>query len=80
TINVNLRDVTAAQALDYIFLSQGLFFQKLDRRTILVADQNKRGQYQQLVVRTFYLRNIKPEDARTVIQASLPPQPGRPAM
>ncbi|MER3427409.1 MAG: hypothetical protein C4334_04790 [Pyrinomonas sp.] len=80
TININLRDVTAAQALDYIFLSHGLFFQKLDRRTILVADQNKRGQYQQLVVRTFYLRNIKPEDARTVIQASLPPQPGRPVM
>ncbi|MBX5479402.1 MAG: hypothetical protein IRZ19_10075 [Pyrinomonas methylaliphatogenes] len=81
TININnLRNVTAAQALDYIFLSQGLFFQKLDRRTILVADQNKRNQYQQLVIRTFYLRNIKPEDARAVIQAALPPQPGRPVM
>jgi hypothetical protein len=42
--------VTAAQALDYVFLQEGLFFQKLGRRTILVADQQRRGTYQQLVI------------------------------
>ena len=31
--------VTTAKALDYIFLQESLFFQKLDRHTILVADQ-----------------------------------------
>jgi general secretion pathway protein D len=69
--------VTAARALDHIFVAQNLFFQKLDRRTILVADQSKRGQYQQLVLRTFYLTNIDPQDARNLIQSALPPNAGR---
>ena len=77
TVNVNLRNVTAAKALDYTFIAQNLFFQKLDRRTILVADQAKRGQYQQLVLRTFYLQNIEPDKARALIQAALPPNQGR---
>jgi general secretion pathway protein D len=77
TVNVNLKDVTTARALDHIFLSQNLFFQKLDRRTIIVADQSKRGQYQQLVLRTFYLSNIDPNEARSLIQSSLPPTAGR---
>lgn len=76
-INVKWKDITPARALDYIFQSQGLFFQKLDRRTILVADQSKRPMYQQLVLRTFYLYNIKPEDARTLIQQTLPANAGR---
>ena len=77
TLDVDLQDVTAAQALDYIFLTQGLFFQKLSNRTILVADQVKRPQYQQLVLRTFYLYNVDPNDARQLITASIPPQAGR---
>ena len=76
-INVKLKDVTAARALDYIFTAYGLFFQRLDRRTIIVADQSKRPQFQQLVLRTFYLYNIDPADARTLIQAALPPNAGR---
>ena len=78
TIDINLRDVTTAQALDYIFLQEGLFFQKLSRRTILVADQTRRPQYQQLVLRTFFLSNMKPTDARTLIQQAIPPSVGRP--
>lgn len=76
-VNVDLQDVTAAQALDYIFLTQGLFFQKLSGRTIVVAEQVKRPQYQQLVLRTFYLYNVDPNDARSLITASIPPQAGR---
>ncbi len=76
-VNVDLQEVSAAQALDYIFLTQGLFFQKLTAHTILVADQTKRPQYQQLVLRTFYLYNVEPNDARQLIQAALPPQSGR---
>jgi general secretion pathway protein D len=76
-VEVDLQDVTPAQALDYIFLTQGLFFQKLSNRTILVAEQVKRPQYQQLVLRTFYLYNVDPNDARTLITASIPPQAGR---
>jgi len=77
SVDVDLQDVSAAQALDYIFLTQGLFFQKLSNRTILVAEQIKRPQYQQLMLRTFYLYNVDPNDARTLITASIPPQAGR---
>ncbi|PWT88402.1 MAG: hypothetical protein C5B55_13145 [Blastocatellia bacterium] len=77
-IDINLRDVTTAQALDYVFLQEGLFFQKLSKRTILVADQSRRPQYQQLVLRTFYLSNMKPSDARTLVQQAIPPSVGRP--
>src|ERR1044072_2210579 len=77
-IDINLKDVTTAQALDYVFLQEGLFFQKLSRRTILVADQARRPQYQQLVLRTFYLSNMKPADARQLVQKAIPPSVGRP--
>lgn len=79
-ISLNLRDVTTAQALDYIFLTRNLFFQKLGRRTILVADAQKRQQYQQLALRTFFLKNILPEDAQRILQQAFPPQPGRGAI
>jgi general secretion pathway protein D len=76
-VNIKWREVTPARALDYVFLANGLFFQKLDRRTILVADQSKRPMYQQLVLRTFYLYNIKPSEARTLLTGALPANAGR---
>jgi general secretion pathway protein D len=77
TVNIKWREITPARALDYVFLANGLFFQKLDRRTILVADQSKRPMYQQLVLRTFYLYNIKPSEARTLLTGALPANAGR---
>lgn len=78
TIDLNLREVTTAQALDYVFLQESLFFQKLSRRTILVADQTRRPQYQQLVLRTFFLSNIDPTEARQLVTQAIPPSVGRP--
>ncbi|HEX6187915.1 MAG TPA: secretin N-terminal domain-containing protein [Pyrinomonadaceae bacterium] len=72
--------VTTAKALDYIFLQESLFFQKLDRHTILVADQARRPQYQQLVVRTFFISNADPEKVKTLIGMALPASVGRPSM
>ena len=77
SINLELRDVTTAQALDHIFIAQNLFFQKLSRHTILVSDQSKRPQYQQLIVRTFYLTNADPVDAQKLIMTTIPAQAGR---
>jgi general secretion pathway protein D len=77
TVNIRWKDITPARALDYVFLANGLFFQKLDRRTILVADQSKRPMYQQLVLRTFYLYNITPAEARTLLTGALPANAGR---
>src|SRR5688572_11299971 len=74
---INLKDVTTSQALDHIFLQEGLFFQKLSRRTILVADQTRRPQYQQLVLRTFYLSNSEPDKVKQLVGQAIPPSVGR---
>jgi general secretion pathway protein D len=77
-IDINLREVTTSQALDYVFLQESLFFQKLSRRTILVADQTRRPQYQQLVLRTFFLANSDPDKVKTLVGQAIPPSVGRP--
>lgn len=77
SVRIELRQVTPAKALDYIFLQENLFFQRVGPRTILVASGNRRQNFQQLVLRTFYLANASPKDVKTVIQTAIPPQPGR---
>jgi general secretion pathway protein D len=56
-ITVNLEGVTLEQALQQIMTSNQLFYKVLNDRTILVAQDNtqKRGQYEEQVVRTFFL-------------------------
>jgi general secretion pathway protein D len=76
-ISIELRNVTAARALDYIFLQEGLFFQKVGPRTIIVANQTQRVKFQQLALRTFYLANAAPKDVAKVVQTAIPAQPGR---
>ena len=76
-IKIELKDVTAAKALDYIFLQENLFFQKVGPRTILVANGNRRQNFQQLVLRTFYLSNADPTEVAKIIQFAIPAQPGR---
>lgn len=76
-VKIELRNVTAAKALDYIFLQENLFFQKVGPRTILVATGLRRQNFQQLVLRTFYLANANPKDVKTIVQGSIPAQQGR---
>lgn len=76
-VKIELKGVTAAKALDYLFLQEGLFFQKVGPRTILVADQLQRQKFQQLVLRTFYLSNANPTEVAKTIQFAIPPQQGR---
>lgn len=77
TVRIELRNVTAAKALDYIFLQENIFFQKVGPRTILVASNTRRTNFQQLVLRTFYLANANPKEVKTIIQTAIPAQPGR---
>lgn len=77
TIKIELKNVTAAKALDYVFLQENLFFQKVGPRTILVAQTARRGNFQQLVLRTFYLANASPKDVAKIVQTAIPAQPGR---
>ncbi len=76
-VKIELRAVTPAKALDYIFLQENLFFQRVGPRTILVATGNRRTNFQQLVLRTFYLANASPKDVKAVITSAIPAQPGR---
>ncbi len=76
-VSIELKNVTAAKALDYIFLQESLFFQRVGPRTILVASNQRRTNFQQLVLRTFYLSNANPKDVKTIIQTAIPAQPGR---
>ncbi len=76
-VQIDLKNVTAARALDYIFLQEGLFFQKVGPRTIIVANQQARQKFQQMVLRTFYLANAAPKDIVKVVQTAIPAQPGR---
>jgi general secretion pathway protein D len=76
-VKIELRSVTSAKALDYLFLQEGLFFQKVGPRTIVVANQNQRVKFQQLVLKTFYLSNAAPKDVAKIIPTAIPPQPGR---
>lgn len=76
-IKIELKNVTAAKALDYIFLQENLFFQKVGPHTILVASGVRRMQLQQLFLRTFYLANANPTDVAKLVQTAIPPQPGR---
>ena len=43
----------------------------------MVADGNRRTNFQQLVLRTFYLANASPKDVKAVITSAIPAQPGR---
>ncbi len=74
---IELKNVTAAKALDYLFLQENLFFQRVGSRTIIVADGAQRQKFQQLVLRTFYLANASPKDVANVVKTAIPAQPGR---
>ncbi|MGI8669076.1 MAG: secretin N-terminal domain-containing protein, partial [Aridibacter sp.] len=76
-IKIELKNVTAAKALDYIFLQEGLFFEKVGPRTILVANSNRRQFFEQLVLQTFYLANADPKEVAALIKQAIPAQSGR---
>lgn len=76
-VRIELKNVTAAQALDAIFLQEGLFFEKVGPRTIIVATSNRRQFFQQLVLKTFYLGNADPKKVAAILQKAIPAQPGR---
>jgi len=78
-IDVELRNVTKAQALDVILASNMLFFQPMTENTIIVApDQTpNRSRLQQMSIQTFYLKNLDKEQMQQ-LQATLPMMLGGP--
>jgi general secretion pathway protein D len=68
-----LNDVTTAKAFDIVLLQSKHFFEQLDRRTIMIYADNpqNRQRLERLLVKTFYLSNADPGEARGIVQANL---------
>ncbi len=70
SIDFEVRNTTKGKALELLLLTNKLFYVQADSRTIIVApDQpQNRARYQNLSVRTFFLRNAEVDQVRTLVQ------------
>lgn len=70
SIDFEVRNTTKGKALELLLLTNKLFYVQADLRTIIVApDQpQNRARYQNLSVRTFFLRNAEVDQVRTLVQ------------
>lgn len=72
-VKFELENVTAPRALEILFDAQRLDYSVVGPRTIMVYQEaiaNKQ-RYEQLMVRTFYIKNADINDARNVLQTAV---------
>jgi len=69
-IAVDLVGVTFKEALDRVTMMSGLFYKVLDEKTIVVIpdNANKRKEYEELILRTFYLSNGDVEKIQAMLR------------
>jgi general secretion pathway protein D len=70
-LSIELRNVTARQALESVMEAAGHFYKVLDPKTVIVAEdtpQNRR-EYEDLVVKTFFLSNADVKDINNMLRA-----------
>jgi type II secretory pathway component GspD/PulD (secretin) len=62
--SIQLEDVTLEDALNQIMAANQLWYKVINERTILVIPDNnqKRQQYEELVIRTFYISHADPQE------------------
>ncbi|MGA7614195.1 MAG: secretin N-terminal domain-containing protein [Thermoanaerobaculia bacterium] len=72
-IAIELHDVTAQQALERVMQAANQFYKVLDEKTIIVVPDTPqlRRQYEDLVIRTFYLSNADAEQVTNVLRTML---------
>ncbi|HET7712584.1 MAG TPA: hypothetical protein VFL80_11690 [Thermoanaerobaculia bacterium] len=72
-ITIELRDVTAQQALERVMQAANHFYKVLDERSIIVVPDNPqaRRDYEDLVIRTFYLSNGDAEQVTNVVRTMI---------
>jgi general secretion pathway protein D len=72
-ISIELRDVTAQQALERVMQTANHFYKALDEKTIIIAPDNPqaRRDYEDLVIRTFYLSNGDAEQVTNVVRTMI---------
>ncbi len=71
-INVDFTDSTLEQALDYVATITKSYWKPLSPNTIFITNDNpnKRRDYEEMVVKTFYLSNIQtPQEIQEVVNA-----------
>jgi general secretion pathway protein D len=70
-LSIELKDVTARQALEAVMEAAGDFYKVLDPKTVIVVEdtpQNRRD-YEDLVVKTFFLSNADVKDINNMLRA-----------
>ena len=68
---IELRDLTAEQALEMVMQAAGHFYKVLDKHSIIIADdspQNRR-EYEDLVIKTFFLSNADVKDIDKLLRS-----------
>lgn len=72
-ITIELRDVTAQAALERVMQAASHFYKVLDEKTIIVIPDNPqaRRDYEDLVIRTFYLSNGDAEQVTNVVRTMI---------
>ena len=72
-VTIEVSDVTFEKALDILMLQNKHFYTVWDENTLILADDNrqKRQEYDDLVIKTFYLSNAKVKDIQTLLRTLL---------
>ncbi|MBW3671498.1 MAG: hypothetical protein KY432_07470, partial [Acidobacteria bacterium] len=72
-ITIELRNVTAQEALERVMQAATHFYKVLDEQTIIVIPDNAqtRREYEDLVIRTFYLSNGDAEQVTNVVRTMI---------
>ncbi|HXN07834.1 MAG TPA: tetratricopeptide repeat protein, partial [Nitrospiria bacterium] len=72
-ITIFIKDASFKETLNLILATNSLFMKKISEDTILIIPKNKQkvDQYQDLMIRTFYLSAVKTEDMVALLQKML---------
>jgi type II secretory pathway component GspD/PulD (secretin) len=74
TVSADLRGLSFQRILDTLMLQSDLFYKVMDTNTIMVfknTPQN-REQFENQLIKTFYLSNANPDDVRSIFQTLMP--------
>lgn len=76
TITLYAKRITFRQALDLLMGATNTFYKKVSSNTILIAPdtKDKRGQYEDYIIRTFHLTNASAKQMSDILKGILSPQ------
>lgn len=73
TISIFVKDASFKEALNLILSTNNLFMKRISEETILVIPKTKQkvDQYQDLIIRTFYLSNVRAKEMVNLLRTML---------